>query len=57
MNGALKLIFAKLETAAFLQLRHKWILTKFGGCGSEIGPAMSIWGFGNFWQEIQIWGI
>ena len=62
MDGTLTLIFAKLETtwnittkiSAFLQLRKKWILTKFEGCGSNFGPAMPIWSFRHFWQEIQI---
>ena len=64
MDGTLTLIFAKLETnwnittkiSAFLQLRKKWILTKFEGCGSKNGPATPIWSFRHFWQEIQIQG-
>ena len=64
MDGTLTLIFAELETtwnittkiSAFLQLRKKWILTKFEGCGSKIGPATPIWSFRRFWQEIQIRG-
>ena len=62
MDGTLTLIFAKLETSwnitakisAFLQLRKKWILTKFEGCGSKNGPATPIWSFRHFWREIQI---
>ena len=64
MDGTLTLIFAKLETtwnvttkiSAFLQLRKKWILTKFEECGSKIGPATPIWSFRRFWREIQIQG-
>ena len=64
MDGTLTLIFAKLNTAwnittkisAFLQLRKKWIFTKYEGCGSKIGPATPIWSFRCFWREIQIQG-
>ena len=63
MDGTLTLIFAKSETtwdiitkiSASLQLRKKWILTKFGGCSSKNGPARSIRSFRHFWREIQIW--
>ena len=64
MDGALHTDFANFYTiwgsetkiSALLQLRKKWILTKFEGCGSKIGPATPIWSFRHFWQEIQIWG-
>ena len=63
MDGTLTLIFAKSETtwdiitkiSASLQLRKKWILTKFGGCSSKNGLARSIRSFRHFWWEIQIW--
>ena len=62
MDGTLTLIFAKLKTSwniitkisALLQLRKKWILTKFEGCDSKNGPATPIWSFKCFWREIQI---
>ena len=62
MDVSLTLIFAKSGTSwdiitkisAFLQLMKKWILTKFGGCGSKIEPATPIWCFWQFWREIQI---
>ena len=62
MDGTLTLIFTKLETSwnittktsALLQLRKKWILTKFEGCGSKKKPATPIWSFRCFWWEIQI---
>ena len=64
MDRTLTLIFAKSKTIwdiltkikAFLQLREKWILAKFEGCGLKIGPATPIWCFRDFWQEIQIHG-
>ena len=64
MDGTLTLIFANFYTiwssatkiSALLQLRKKWILTKFEGRGSKNGPAMPIWSFRPFWREIQIQG-
>ena len=64
MDGALHTDFAnfytirgsKTKILALLQLRKKWILTKFEGCGSKIGPATPIWKFSLYWLEIQIQG-
>jgi len=50
MDGALHTDFATFYTiegsatkiSDVLQLRKKWILTKFEGCGSKIGPSMPI---------------
>ena len=42
------------KISAFLQLKKKWILTKFEGCGSKNRPATPIGSFRCFWQEIQI---
>ena len=64
MDGALHTDFANFYTiwgsatkiSALLQLRKKWILTKFEGCGSKNGPATPIWSFKRFWREIQIQG-
>ena len=64
MDRTLTLIFAKLETtwnittkiSAFLQLRKKWILTKFEGCGSKTGPAtpISILNYSRAWQSFKV---
>ena len=64
MDVWLTLIFAKSGTtwdiitkiSAFLQLMKKWILTKFGGCGSKIEPAtpVSILNFSRTWQSIKV---
>ena len=62
IDGTLTLIFANSKTtwdfvtkfSAFLQLRKIWILTKFEGCSSKIGPATPIRSFLHFWREIQI---
>ena len=64
VDGALHIDFANFYTiwgsatkiSALLQLRKKWILTKFEGCGSKNGPTTSIWSFRGFWLEIQILG-
>ena len=64
MDGALHTDFANFYTilgsatkiSALLQLKEKWILTKFEGRGSKNGPAMPIWSFRHFWREIQIQG-
>ena len=64
MDGALHTDFATFYTiwvsatkiSGLLQLGEKWILTKFEGCGSKIGPATPIWSFRRFWREIQIQG-
>ena len=42
------------KISASLQLRIIWILTKFEGCSSKIGPATPVRSFLHFWQEIQI---
>ena len=62
MDGTLTLIFANSKTtwdfvtkfSALLQLRKIWILTKFEGCSSKIGPTTPFWSFLHFWREIQI---
>ena len=64
MDVSLTLIFAKSGTtwdiitkiSAFLQLMKKWILTKFGGCGSKIEPAtpISILNFSRAWQSFKV---
>ena len=64
MDIWLTLIFAKSGTtwdiitkiSAFLQLMKKWILTKFGGCGSKIEPAtpVSILNFSRAWQSFKV---
>ena len=64
MDVWLTLIFAKSGTtwdiitkiSAFLQLMKKWILTKFGGCGSKIEPAtpISILNFSRAWQSFKV---
>ena len=51
MDGALHTDFANFYTiwvsatkiSGLLQLRKKWILTKFEEYGSKIGPATPIW--------------
>ena len=64
MDGAHHTDFANFYTiwgsttkiSGLLQLGKKWILTKFEGCGSKIGPARPIWSFRHFWWEIFFFG-
>ena len=42
------------KISASLQLEKIWILTKFEGCSSKIGPTTPFWSFLHFWREIQI---